>query len=95
MTCTTGRRNEAETLQRDLERAEIRPFAWVVNQSFTPLDVSDPVLLARQRQEHAYIREVTDELAGRVALVPWQAEPPVGAGRLRALLAGREAPVFV
>ncbi len=35
--------HEAASLQRDLERAQIRPFAWVINQSFSPLSVTDPV----------------------------------------------------
>jgi arsenite-transporting ATPase len=79
--------HEAASLQEDLRRAGIEPFAWVVNQSLAPLAVRDPVLRARQRQEAKYIREVEDGLAARVALVPWQKEPPVGAEGLRALLA--------
>jgi arsenite-transporting ATPase len=79
--------HEAAALQEDLRRAGIEPFAWVINQSLAPLAVRDPVLRARQRQEAKYIREVEGGLARRVVLVPWQKEPPVGAGRLRALLA--------
>ena len=77
--------HEAAGLQDDLRRAGIEPFAWVINQSLAPLGVCDPVLRARQRQEAKYTREV-EVLAGRVALVPWQKEPPAGAERLRALL---------
>jgi len=65
--------HEAAALQRDLERAEIRPFAWVINQSLTPLPVSDPVLRQRRAQEARYLREVTD-LATRTVLVPWNPE---------------------
>ena len=82
--------HEAAQLQRDLVRAEIQPFAWVINQSLTPLRVTDPVLCARRQQELAYIREVTGGLAERVALIPWQAEPLVGFGPLRALMGHRE-----
>jgi arsenite-transporting ATPase len=64
--------HEAAALQRDLERAEIRPFAWVINQSFSPLSVSDPVLRQRRANEIRYIREVS-ELSSRVVLVPWNA----------------------
>ncbi|MGO8996034.1 MAG: arsenical pump-driving ATPase [Polyangiaceae bacterium] len=64
--------HEAAALARDLGRAEIRPFAWVVNQSLTPLDVGDPVLRARRALEGRYVREVTT-LADRVALIPWTA----------------------
>jgi arsenite-transporting ATPase len=81
--------HEAAQLQRDLVRAEIQPFAWVINQSLTPLRVTDPVLRARRKQEMAYIREVTERLATRVALIPWQADLPVGVGPLRALLGHR------
>ncbi|HEX7478746.1 MAG TPA: arsenical pump-driving ATPase [Polyangiales bacterium] len=69
--------HEAAQLQRDLARAQIRPFAWVVNQSLLPLQVSDPVLVRRRASELRFLAEV-NELASRVALVPWsdpQAQP--------------------
>jgi arsenite-transporting ATPase len=79
--------HEAAQLQRDLRRAEIEPFAWIINQSLTPLPVTDPVLKSRQVAERAFIREVVREHAVRVALVPWQPEPPVGRSGLQQLLA--------
>jgi arsenite-transporting ATPase len=66
--------HEAASLQRDLLRAGITPFAWVINQSLTPLPVSDPVLKSRKLHERVFIREVTEELSPRTALVPWEAE---------------------
>ncbi len=85
--------HEAAKLQQDLVRAGIRPFAWVVNQSLTPLTVTDAVLQARQAQEAAYVGEVVARHARRVALVPWQADTPVGVRGLRNLLrdSGSEA----
>ncbi|MBK9266757.1 MAG: arsenical pump-driving ATPase [Polyangiaceae bacterium] len=62
--------HEAAALQRDLLRAEIRPFAWVVNQSLVPLSVTDLVLARRRVNEVRFHAEVR-ELASRVALVPW------------------------
>jgi len=62
--------HEAALLQQDLERAGIRPFAWVVNQSLIPLEVTDPVLVRRRANETRFHAEV-DELAPRVAVVPW------------------------
>ena len=62
--------HEAATLQRDLERAEIRPLAWVINQSLVPLSVTDPVLVRRRANEARFHAEVA-ELASRVAVVPW------------------------
>ncbi len=70
--------HEAAKLQEDLRRAEIEPFAWVINQSLVPLDVTDPNLKCRQQHELPFIDEVKSNLAKRVALIPWQAEPPTG-----------------
>lgn len=78
--------HEAAQLQRDLRRAEIEPYAWIINQSLAPLPVIDPVLKSRQVAERAFIREVVSDHAARVALVPWQPEPPVGRSGLRRLL---------
>jgi arsenite-transporting ATPase len=43
--------HEAASLQQDLVRAGIQPFAWVINQCLTPLAVTDPVLHTRQTRE--------------------------------------------
>ena len=68
--------HEAAELQRDLSRAGIATYAWVVNQSLAPLAVTDPVLTQRRAQERRYIAEVMAEHAGtaRVAIQPWRAE---------------------
>jgi arsenite-transporting ATPase len=83
--------HEAARLQQDLVRARIRPFAWVINQSLSPLAVHDPVLLARRDHEGQYIAEVIERLAARTALIPWQIEAPVGTERLQAVLYGAQA----
>jgi arsenite-transporting ATPase len=83
--------HEAAALQEDLRRAGIEPFAWVVNQGLTPLAVRDPVLQARRQREAELVREVAQRHARRVALVPWQAEPPVGVRPLLRLV-DRQAP---
>ncbi len=64
--------HEAAQLQNDLARADIHPFAWVINQSLLPLTVTDPVLVQRRSQETRYHQEVA-ALAQRVAVVAWQA----------------------
>jgi len=66
--------HEAASLQRDLLRAGITPFAWVINQSLSLLPVTDAVLKSRKLHERIFIREVTEELSPRTALVPWQSE---------------------
>ena len=77
--------HEAAALQRDLRRADIHPYAWIVNQSLTPLCVHDPLLRLRQRAEHQFIAEVAGQLTSTSVLVPWQIAPPVGINRLREL----------
>ncbi|MFC1757430.1 arsenical pump-driving ATPase [Planctomycetota bacterium] len=79
--------HEAAKLQEDLRRAEIEPFAWVINQSLVPLDVADPTLMRRRQHELPFIDEVRTKLAQRVALIPWQTEPPTGRENLRRLAA--------
>jgi arsenite-transporting ATPase len=78
--------HEAAALQRDLRRAEIEPYAWVINQSLASLPVTDPVLQGRQVHEWPYIREVVEQLATRTYLIPWQPELPVGHIALRRLV---------
>jgi arsenite-transporting ATPase len=77
--------HEAQALQADLARAGIEPFAWVVNQSLTPVYTRDPVLAARRQEERPYIDEVQAQTS-RVAVLPWMPEPPRGTSRLEALL---------
>ena len=74
--------HEAAALQADLRRAGIEPFAWVLNQCLTPLEVTDPLLVARRNQEERYIAEVTPTQAQRAFIVEWQA----------AIVAGTAAP---
>jgi arsenite/tail-anchored protein-transporting ATPase len=77
--------HEARALQDDLARAGITPFAWVVNQSLTPVSTRDPVLAARRAAERPYLDEVAS-IARTSAVVPWVAEPPRGAEALAALV---------
>jgi arsenite-transporting ATPase len=79
--------HEAARLQDDLNRAGITPYAWVINQSFCATGTHDPVLAERGALELRYIAEVRDKLASRLALIPWQAEPPIGAEGLLRLFA--------
>ena len=78
--------HEAATLQADLRRAQIEPFAWVINQSIVLVDTKDPVLAARRQHEAPYIREVSEKLSRRTAIVAWVPEEPVGPTKLRQLL---------
>lgn len=75
---------EAERLVADLERAEIRPFAWVVNQSFTPLDVTSTLLTAKVASETQWLDRVSKQ--PRPTLLSWQEQLPVGYPALSQLL---------
>ena len=77
--------HEAERLQRDLARAGIKPFAWVIEQSLLASGTADPLLSLRSAYEIPFIRRVVDQLAPRCALVPWLAHAPVGIDGLKQL----------
>jgi arsenite-transporting ATPase len=72
---------EAEALQSDLRRAGIEPWAWVVNASLAAASPSDPLLVARARQELPHIERVASGVP-RTAIIPWVAQEPVGSERL-------------
>lgn len=63
--------HEAAYLQADLERAGIKPYAWVINQSLTPCPITDPFLQTRRSREARYLSEVRESLSEKVVLVPW------------------------
>jgi arsenite-transporting ATPase len=86
--------HEAAQLQDDLRRAGIEPFAWVVNQSFADASISDPVLRERGAREQPYLTEVREQLAHRVAWVPWYPEPPVGRTHLLEFVRGGTVPAL-
>jgi arsenite-transporting ATPase len=65
--------HEAAQLQQDLARAEIRPFAWVINQSFLATGTKDPILAQRAKIETRYIEEIQKQHSDRIVLVPWKA----------------------
>jgi arsenite-transporting ATPase len=71
--------HEAMQLESDLVRAGITPFAWIVNQSLTPLAVKDPVLRSRRNLEAAHLLDLAGH-AERTALEPWAADLPKRGG---------------
>jgi len=80
---------EAESLQADLRRAGIEPWAWVINSSLSAADPHDPLLLARAAEEQTHIERVQRSVE-RVAIVPWLIHEPVGAERLREIGSGKQ-----
>lgn len=83
--------HEAARLQADLRRSGMTPRAWVLDQSLLAAGPSDPLLVARAREELRYVDEVRAGLADHVVVLPKVPRAPVGAARLRALVAGAAA----
>jgi arsenite-transporting ATPase len=76
---------EAANLQKDLRRAGIEPWAWVINNSVAAASVSSPLLKQRAHNELREIEAVSSCYAKRYALVPLLKEEPVGVQRLQQL----------
>ncbi|MBL1076368.1 arsenical pump-driving ATPase [Nocardia sp. 2] len=82
---------EAAELQADLARADITPWAWVVNNSVAAAGTESPLLRQRAQRETVEIQRVASEFATRFAVVPARAISPVGVPALAALT-GTPAP---
>ncbi len=78
--------SEAAALQSDLQRANIEPFAWVVNRSLVASASKDPVLQQRAANEGTQLQRISQGLAKRFAILPLASEEPVGPDRLMKLL---------
>ena len=77
---------EAAGLQTDLRRAGIEPWAWIINNSLAGANPISPLLRQRAANELVQIDAVSTHYAHRWAVVPLQAEEPVGAERLQRLI---------
>ncbi len=76
---------EAEALQADLKRADIHPWAWVVNASLAAARPTSSLLAHRAAAEAPHLARVR-ALAPRTAVIPVLADEPVGVERLRSLV---------
>jgi len=76
---------EAAHLQDDLRRAGIEPWGWLINSSLAATATTHPLLQQRANAEIDLIAKVRDDLAQRFAVVPMQAQDPVGVEKLHAL----------
>jgi arsenite-transporting ATPase len=76
---------EAASLQSDLRRAQIEPWAWVINNSLAMANPTSALMRQRASNELAQIEAVTRVHAKRWAVVPLQAEEPIGVERLMKL----------
>ncbi len=73
---------EAASLQADLRRAGIEPWAWIVNNSVAAAHPVSPLLRQRAHNERAEIDAVATVHARRYAVVPLLKAEPVGVDRL-------------
>jgi arsenite/tail-anchored protein-transporting ATPase len=81
---------EAAHLQDDLKRAGITPWGWIVNSSLAAAATTQPLLRQRAVAEQAQIAKVANELSTRYAVVPMQADEPVGVEKLQSLCASSD-----
>ncbi|WP_092607125.1 arsenical pump-driving ATPase [Raineyella antarctica] len=75
---------EALEFEQDLARADLHPWAWVVNESLAAARTTSPLLRARAAAEVEHLQDVAEH-AERVAVLPMMAAEPTGAEQLRRL----------
>ena len=77
---------EAARLQVDLKRAGIQAKNWIINQSLAGTGTTEAILQAKAQSELPWIRKVSNELAERTALIPWQAKDSIGYDKMKQLI---------
>jgi arsenite/tail-anchored protein-transporting ATPase len=77
--------SQAAALQEDLRRAQVEPYAWVLNRSLAAARPADPVLRARAAGELRQIVRIRGGLAKRLFAIPWKAHPLSGPEALEEL----------
>src|SRR6185369_11711893 len=83
--------SQAAALQEDLRRANIEPYAWVLNKSVLAAATRDSLLAARLEGERKQIQRMAEGLAKRMFSLPWLAVPPIGFTELSKLVGKRSA----
>jgi arsenite-transporting ATPase len=78
--------SQAAALQDDLRRADIEPYAWVLNKSVLAAGTRDPLLAARLSGERKQIERMSAGLAKRLFALPWLTVPPIGLRELSKLV---------
>jgi arsenite-transporting ATPase len=66
---------EAEALQKDLNRAGIVPYGWVINQCLSAVkNIKDPLLKKRAANEGAIVKNIKENLTKRTYILPYLPE---------------------
>ncbi len=81
--------SQAAALQDDLRRAQIEPWAWVINKSIAATGTTDPLLQARLAGEIRQTERIANGLAQRTFVLPWLPDAPVGVAALGRLVEGK------
>ncbi|MCM3390461.1 arsenical pump-driving ATPase (plasmid) [Ureibacillus chungkukjangi] len=74
---------EASRLQDDLRRADINPKWWVINQSLSATNTSDPILKGKANAELQWVRKVKEDKADKCAVIAWVPEEKIGYEKLK------------
>lgn len=80
---------EAANLQRDLRRAGIEPWAWIINASLSAAAPRSALLVQRAANESREIEAVVHQHSRRTAMVALQECEPVGVDALLTLAGSR------
>jgi arsenite-transporting ATPase len=63
---------EADALQKDLKRAGIVPYGWVINQCLSAVkNIKDPLLLKRASNEESIFKNIKENLTSRTYILPY------------------------
>lgn len=81
---------EAASLQAELRRTGIEPWAWIINNSIAATTVQSPLLCQRASNELKDIEAVSAIHAQRYAVVPLLKEELVGVQKLLELSGGNQ-----
>ena len=76
---------EAYDLQQDLQRANINPWGWIVNNSLVQDGIQAELLKERAASQQPLIDKVIQEYSTHTAVVAMQKKEPVGVSALNAL----------
>lgn len=69
---------EAASLQDDLKRAGIKPYAWLINQSLSMLSgITDPLLKSRANAEIEVLKTIKNKYADKTFGIPFIAEKKI------------------
>ena len=77
--------HEAERLQADLLRADIRPYGWIINATMIGSGTTNELLEHRAQLELPHVQNVVESLASRAWIVPWRPVAPTGMRALQEL----------